>query len=105
MLGWWFPKVAVIAVKSPLTGTCVTKRRGNVPATTGVGPGGGVAGGAAGGLAGDGAPAFVTGWLVSPPVQDTIPRQSTAYPTRWIVRREGLGSRIAIVVLMINLLS
>lgn len=57
MLGWWFPKVAVIAVKSPLTGTCVTKKRGKVPATTGVDPGGGVAGGPTGA----GIPPLVTG--------------------------------------------
>jgi hypothetical protein len=98
MLGLWFPKVAVIAVNCPLTGTCVTKRSGNVPATTGVGRGGGVADG----TAGDGPPALVTDWFGSPPVQEAVEIESTAHPRKWIVHRESQLSPVDLVIFMIE---
>jgi hypothetical protein len=58
-----------MAVKSPLTGTCVTNKIGNAPAVTG-GDGGGVIGG---GEAGGGA-------VVSPAVQATKVTQAMPSP-------------------------
>ena len=60
-----------MAVKSPLTGTCVTNKIGNAPAVTGGDGGGVIAGGEAGGGVAGVPPPLVIGAFVSPAVQAT----------------------------------
>jgi hypothetical protein len=69
-----------MAVKSPLTGTCVTNKIGNTPAVTSGDGGGTVGGGEAGGGATGVPPPLVTGGVVSPAVQATKVTQAMPSP-------------------------